>query len=144
MAIMRDDKRFVSASFDRSIRIWDFKTRRLIRKIDEAHTGNIFSKNNLLENIACIVLTPDDKFMISGSFDRSIKVWNSGDLFCECNFMEAHKDTITALATSRDCQHFASAGEDLSIKYWSLPEKECLFTIEDAHKGRLKISFLSL
>lgn len=43
--ITSDDKKFVSVSYDRRIKVWDFKTRKLIKKVDEAHAGRYYGKS---------------------------------------------------------------------------------------------------
>jgi WD40 repeat protein len=135
--ITSDDKKFVSVSYDRRIKIWDFKTRKLLKKIDEAHSGKNSTSASMVEYITCCKLAPNDKFLMTGAFDKSVKIWNMEDLFCECNFIEAHNDTVTCVTITNDCKYGASSSEDAMIKIWNIYDKECLHTFPEAHFGKI-------
>lgn len=70
-----DGKQLVSASFDKSMKLWDATTGALVREFkpfDEkanpkGHTDQVF----------CVALTKDGKFVASGSSDRRIKLWDA-------------------------------------------------------------------
>lgn len=60
-----DGKYIVSGSSDRSIRLWDFKSRKCV------HT--FFGHD---ESVNSITVSPDSKLIVSGSSDGLIKVWD--------------------------------------------------------------------
>ncbi|KAG8895231.1 hypothetical protein FRB99_000691 [Tulasnella sp. 403] len=53
---------------DASIRLWDLHTQKLIATY-EGHTSETWALD----------ISPDDKFVVTGSYDRSIRVWSTGD-----------------------------------------------------------------
>ncbi|KAG8905502.1 hypothetical protein FRB99_008847, partial [Tulasnella sp. 403] len=67
--------RLLAASFrmqrtekeDASIRLWDLHTQKLIATY-EGHTSETWALD----------ISPDDKFVVTGSYDRSIRVWSTG------------------------------------------------------------------
>jgi WD40 repeat protein len=62
-----DQKYLVTASSaGKTIRIWDTATGRLLRKITNAHSGNI----------ASIAISPDGKFILSGGQDARMILWD--------------------------------------------------------------------
>jgi len=61
---------FASASMDKTIKIWDYRQRKLIKVIDKSrHGGHLVSVNKLL-------WTGFNELLISCSDDRSISVWH--------------------------------------------------------------------
>jgi WD40 repeat protein len=65
-----DSKHFVTCSMDKSIKVWDAATFRLLKVIDRArHAGHGTSVNKLL-------WTPYNDQLVSAGDDRTISVWN--------------------------------------------------------------------
>ncbi len=61
---------FATASMDKTIKIWDYDRRKLIKVIDKArHSGHLTSVNKL-------IWSRFNNYLISCSDDRSISVWN--------------------------------------------------------------------
>jgi WD40 repeat protein len=69
LVFRQDGRYFATASMDKTIKIWDYKNRKLLKVIDKArHEGHRNSVNKLLW------LSAED-YLISCSDDRSIGVW---------------------------------------------------------------------
>ena len=63
--ITSDNKYIISASYGRSIKIWNFQSRIQEGKL-KGHTDQICS----------MAITSDNQFLVSGSADKTIRIWN--------------------------------------------------------------------
>ena len=84
------------------------------------------SKNPLLlelrghsNYVSCVAISPDGETIVSGSSDKTIKIWNlkTGDLK---DTLFGHTDRIHDIAISPDGQTIVSASHDSKIKVWDL------------------------
>jgi sugar lactone lactonase YvrE len=87
----------------------------------------IFTGNNLAfqtlsghtSGVNCLVFSADSKKLISGSADKTIKIWDvkTGK---EIAKLEGHKGFINALVITPDGQQLFSADADKTIKVWDV------------------------
>ncbi len=71
------------------------------------------------EKINCLGVTTDGKLLVTGSHDRSVRVWDvtSGKpLFS----FQGHTGQVTALAVRPDGRQAASGGDDGAVRLWPL------------------------
>ncbi|BAY25848.1 protein kinase [Calothrix sp. NIES-2100] len=90
----------------------------------DGHNGQIYA----------LAVSGDSQTLISGSADKTIKVWNlpTGDVKTTISL---NSDAITSLAISRDSKTLFSGSKDGNIKIWNLPTgtlKTTLPKIEDS------------
>lgn len=104
----RDGSIIVSASNDKTIKIWDTKSGSELRTLS-GHTMHVYS----------IAFTPDEKQIISGSFDNTVKVWNmeNGE---EIKTYYGHKKEVISVAVSSDGARIVSGSLDKTVKIWDL------------------------
>ncbi|MEY3221409.1 MAG: hypothetical protein RLZZ203_265 [Cyanobacteriota bacterium] len=109
------------------------------RKIKVWHTSLINKQKNCQETeprytlmghshiVSSLAMSVDAKFLVSGSQDQTIRVWNlaTGELF---HTLKGHKDSVHAVALSPDQQIIASGSADKTIKLWHLESGELLGT----------------
>jgi WD40 repeat protein len=72
-----DGKQIVSGSYDHSLKLWDAAAGTLVREF-KAYKPKEFEKGHR-DPIFTVALTADGKFLVSGSSDHTIKVWNIAD-----------------------------------------------------------------
>ena len=96
----------ISASRDRTIKLWHLKTGESIRTL-EGHSGAIYA----------IAISPDGQTIASASEDKTVKLWHleTGALL---GTFTGHTAQVNAVAFSRDGQTLASGSHDKTIKIW--------------------------
>ncbi|KAM0720132.1 hypothetical protein Q7P37_004268 [Cladosporium fusiforme] len=79
--------------------------------------------------ITTVALSHDNRTMVSGSWDKTIRVWDlaTGE---ERQKLEGHGDHITAVAVSRDGKTVVSGSEDETMRVWDLTLGEEKQTLE--------------
>lgn len=79
--------------------------------------------------IRSTILTSDGQYIISGSSDRTIRIWNLRTGALECRLL-GHSDMVLSLGITHDDRYLVSAGWDNSLILWNLATRkiECLIT----------------
>ncbi|KAI9139825.1 will die slowly-like protein [Paraphysoderma sedebokerense] len=113
-----DSKRLASASDDKTVRIFDVD-KTAPTKILKGHTNYVFS---------CNWNSPQDTLIVSGSFDTTIKIWNTKTGDC-LKTLPAHSDPVSAVHFNRDGTLIVSGSYDGSIRIWDTSSGQCLKTI---------------
>ncbi|PWW75760.1 WD40 repeat-like protein [Tuber magnatum] len=80
------------------------------------------------------------KFMVTGSQDRTIKMWQVGKSKATYT-KKAHDKDINAIDTSPDDSMFASASQDRTVKIWSLEEGEVIGVLRGHRRGVWSVKF---
>lgn len=82
--------------------------------------------------VSSVVFSKDGKTIISGSHDKTIKIWNysSGTLRTT---LTGHSDRIQSVAFSPNGKLLASGSSDKTVKIWNMPSGTLLTTIDIKH-----------
>lgn len=105
--ISSDGAYALSASWDKTLRLWELSTGQTTRRF-VGHTGDVLS----------VSFSADNRQIVSGSRDRSIKLWNTlGD----CKFTitdKGHTEWVSCVRFSPNPQNpvIVSAGWDKLVK----------------------------
>ncbi|KAG7093587.1 hypothetical protein E1B28_007253 [Marasmius oreades] len=103
-----DDRRFATASDDRTVRIWAFEESR-VESVLDGHGWDV----------KCVQWHPTKGLIVSGSKDNQIKFWDprSGTILTT---LHQHKNTIQALAWSPNGNFVASASRDQTVRVFDI------------------------
>ncbi len=82
------------------------------------------------DSIWSIAFNPDGKKIVSGSSDRTVKIWDSLTGQCLKTFY-GHNRPVLSVAFSPHGNTIASCGGHSIIKLWNLQSGECFQTIEE-------------
>ena len=72
-----DGKQVLSASFDRTLKLWDPTSGALVREF-KAYNAKDFPKGHQ-QGVFSAAFSPDGKLLVSGGDDRIINIWNTAD-----------------------------------------------------------------
>lgn len=110
---------------DNFIRVFDLENWQL-KKAWQAHSKSVFT----------LVYSPDSAFLLSGSRDARIKVWDARADYAQAGEVVAHMYAINHLEFSPDGKHFVTCSLDKSIKVWHYDDLKLLKVIDKArHAG---------
>ncbi|KAF5273393.1 hypothetical protein FQA39_LY07410 [Lamprigera yunnana] len=101
-----DGRILASASFDKSIKLW------------EARTGKfICTLRGHVQAVYMISFSVDSRLMVSGSADSTLKLWNLKTKKLEYD-LPGHADEVYAVDWSTNGIFVASGGKDKVLKLW--------------------------
>ena len=113
VAITPDGKLAVSASWDKTLKVWDLGTGRL------RHT--LVGHSDCVHGVA---ITPDGKRAVSASWDKTLKVWDL-DTGRELRTLEGHSECVYSVAVTPDGKWAVSASKDDTLKGVGLGHRPC-------------------
>merc|ERR550539_1970228 len=117
----------LSASRDKTIIVWNL-TR------DEENYGvarrSLTGHNHFVQDV---VISSDGNFALSGSWDKTLRLWDLSTGKTTRRF-EDHTKDVLSVAFSADNRQIVSAARDKTIKLWNTLA-QCKYTIqEDGHR----------
>jgi WD40 repeat protein len=108
VAVIGDGRRAVSASNDKTLKVWDLETGRELRTLSgHSHT------------ISGVAVSEDGRRAVSASYDQTLKVWDL-ETGQELATLYGHSDVVNGVAVSEDGRRAVSAGWDQTLKVWDL------------------------
>lgn len=101
-----DTRLIASASFDKSIKLWNGKNGTFICTL-RGHVQSVYQ----------LSFSSDSRLLVSASADSTLKVWNLQTKKI-LNDLPGHSDEVYAVDWSPDGQRVASGGKDKVLKLW--------------------------
>ena len=112
-AILPDSRRVLSAGYDKTLRLWEFKG---------DTTTEIRAFNGHTSRITCVWLSKDGKRAVSSGDDKTVRIWDV-DTGMELQKMEGHSGAMFAAVLTSDGEEAISAGMgagDHTIRRWNV------------------------
>ena len=118
VVVTRDGKHAFAAFHSGEIMQLELKRAKRIA-VFTAHSASVNS----------IAITPDDRFIVSGSDDKTLKIWDIQTWTC-VGTLEGHQSNVHSVAVSPDGTLIASTGfTDETVRLWDFKSGECLQVI---------------
>ncbi|HEY9602642.1 MAG TPA: WD40 repeat domain-containing serine/threonine-protein kinase, partial [Allocoleopsis sp.] len=108
VAISPDGKWLASGNDDKTIRVWNLETGRVVSTL----TGHS-------QSVKSVAFSPDGTMLASGSDDQTVKLWNLSN-FQEIYTFSGHAHAVKSVAFSPDGNLLASGSWDKTIKLWNV------------------------
>jgi TIR domain/WD domain, G-beta repeat len=108
VAVTPDGRRAVSASDDRTLRLWDLESGQTLRTL-EGHT----------HSVSAVAVTPEGRRAVSASGDETLRLWDlsSGQTL---RTLKGHTDSVSAVAVTLDGRRAVSGSFDRTLRLWDL------------------------
>lgn len=97
---------FASASFDKSIKLWDGRTGKFLSSF-RGHVQSVYQ----------IAWSSDSRMIVSGSKDSTMKVWDTEKKKLMFD-LPGHADEVYAVDWSPDGEKVASGSKDRMLRIW--------------------------
>ncbi len=132
VAFSPDQTRLVSASHDRSIRVWDIN-RRCGALVAARYDGHI-------ESLACCQ-RPLGSGLMAVSADRGRIDLYDADSMHRIKTLDGHSGWVHAMAFSPAGDRLATCGSDGAVKLWSAPEAEEVLELSRSDTSKLSVAW---
>lgn len=88
----------------------------------------ISKKYNLLieghvRKITCMCLSLDNRYLITGSEDRTIRIWDIINI-CQISIFSGHESSVTCISLSLKTNFIASGSADCTLRIWDFHTKD--------------------
>lgn len=118
VAMTPDARRLVSASEDKSIRVWD-----------REHPEQPLELMGHLWQVRAVCITPNGRWIVSGSNDKTVKIWDAANGIGTAT-LEGHRNLVSAVDITPDGKYVVSGSWDHTVRLWQRESGKHLITLE--------------
>ena len=113
-----DSRYALSASWDKTLRLWDVSSGKCLRTL-EGHVSGVNS----------VSWSPDGRYSLSGSEDKTLRLWEVSRGKCLRTF-EGHTSGVESVSWSPDGRFALSGSDDKTLRLWDVSNGKCLRIFE--------------
>ena len=73
-------------------------------------------------DVTSVAITSDNNFIVSGSYDITLRIWNFQDK-CQVGVFEGHTDGILCVAIASDNAFIVSSSYEGTVRVWDFQKK---------------------
>lgn len=117
IVLLPDEKHVLFTSWDNTIGLCNLDSGKIVGRL-YGHTGRV----------KCLAVDSAGKYVVSGSADESIRLWDVSNQDCICT-LKGHRKWIICVDITPDGQLAVSSDGD-TVKLWELTKGECLLSIK--------------
>jgi hypothetical protein len=125
--------RVVTASADRTARVWDLRGEKPSFVALEGHQGWVYSAS----------FSPDGTHVVTVSRDKTARVWDLRGEKPSFVALEGHQVSVLSASVSPDGTHVVTASNDKTARVWDLRQEQPSFVALEGHQGRVNSATFS-
>lgn len=119
VAFSPNGRELVSGSLDKTIKMWELHTTRNVPSIGGTTRGKCTKTfEGHKDFVLSVALTPDGKWVLSGSKDRGVQFWDPVTASAQL-MLQGHKNSVISVAPSPTGGLFATGSGDMRARIWS-------------------------
>jgi len=93
--------------------------------------------------VSCMRYSPNGCYIVSGSDDNTIRIWNAETGHAVGKPLEGHTRGVTSVAYSPDGRHIVSGSDDKTIRIWNAETGDAVGKPIEGHTKRVVSCLLS-
>jgi WD40 repeat protein len=116
VAVKADSSQWIAGSFEKNIRMYDYKT------------GKLNTLAGHAKSVLSVAYSPNGKLMASGSLDENIFIWDA-EKYKIIDTLKGHSGNIFCVTFSPNGKYLASTSNDNTIKVWDVAAGKLVRTL---------------
>ncbi|KAF9067617.1 hypothetical protein BDP27DRAFT_899473 [Rhodocollybia butyracea] len=130
VSVSPDGTRIASGSVDKTIRVWDAQELSAALKVDAQHANDQEivqmyhpSGTGHTSAVQCVAFSPKGDYIASGSWDRTVCVWDAHTGTVVAGPFHGHEDRVYCIAFSPNGEQIVSGSQDGTVWVWSVQNR---------------------
>jgi len=117
VAFAPNGRELVSGSLDKTIKMWEISDHRPLMSHPPRSSKCVRTFEGHKDFVLSVALTPDGKWVLSGSKDRGVQFWDPRTGETQL-MLQGHKNSVISVAPSPQGGLFATGSGDMRARIW--------------------------